>query len=418
MTLRDPSCEDDFDFDSLPIDTALKLILDAIQPIRATERVHVRAALGRVLAHDIKSPVNVPQHTNSAMDGYAVRHADLNPDDRNKLQLVGSSFAGRPFEGVVPDAAAVRIMTGAAMPAGTDTVVMQEHTEVDNNTVHLDGQHKLGQNVRAAGEDIKTGDTVLSAGHELGPAELGLIASLGLGEVDVKRRVRVAYFSTGDELRSIGETLGPGEIYDSNRYTLYAMLTRAGVDVVDLGVVRDKPEDVEAALQSAAEQADIVITSGGVSVGEADYIKQVLEKIGQVGFWKVAMKPGRPLAVGQIGEARFFGLPGNPVSVMVTFYQFVAPAIRRLAGTSQTTPLVMTARTTEALKKRPGRLELQRGILALGADGTLEVRATGDQGSGILHSMSVADCFIVLPLECSRVAAGDSVTVQPFMGLI
>ena len=418
MVTRDPSCEDDFDHASLSSDEALRRILDHIQPVTGFERLALRSALGRVLSDAIISPFNVPSHTNSAMDGYAVRIDDVNATGTTELKVIGSAFAGRVFDGTLMHGEAVRIMTGAVMPQGSDTVVMQEHAQVIADTIVIDANHKRGQNVRAAGEDLKTGQCVLEAGHRIGAAELGLIASLGLGEVNVRRRVRVAYFSTGDELKSIGQPLGVGEIYDSNRYTLYAMLEQFGADIIDLGVVRDTREAVENALTQAAADADMVITSGGVSVGEADFIKEVLADIGEVRFWKVAMKPGRPLAFGNIGNARFFGLPGNPVSVMVTFCQFVEPALQKLAGSDGKVPIVIEARAAERLKKRPGRMEYQRGILTRGSDGVLEVVPTGDQGSGILHSMSVADCFIVLPVESGNVEAGNLVTVQPFAGLV
>ena len=268
--------------------------------------------------------------------------------------------------------------------------------------------------MRLAGEDLAVGSTVLAAGRRLSPADLGLIASLGIGEVTVIRRVRVAFFSTGDELRSLGEPLGRGDIYDSNRYTLFGMLAELGVDAVDLGVVGDNPAALSAAFSSAAEMADVVITSGGVSVGEADYTKAVLGELGEVRFWKVAMKPGRPLAFGRLGRASFFGLPGNPVSVMVTFYLFVQPALEKLMGTTPRTAWTLTARTTKALKKRPGRLEFQRGFLAHDAQGQLRVTPTGDQGSGILSSMSNANCFIVLALDTAQVEADTEVCVQPF----
>ena len=328
------------------------------------------------------------------------------------------AFAGKPFSADVGSGDAVRIMTGGAMPPGTDTVIMQENADFTDGVIEIDADHKQGQNVRAAGEDLKCGQVVLDAGHRLAPADLGLVASLGIGEVPVFRKVRVAYFSTGDELRSVGEPLGVGEIYDSNRYTLFAMLKRIDAEIIDMGVVRDTHEAVQVALEDAAAVADVVITSGGVSVGEADYIKEVLAAIGQVRFWKVAMKPGRPLAFGSIGSTRFFGLPGNPVSVMVTFYQFVQPALLKMAGGRELNPVVVTARTTDVLKKRPGRTEYQRGILSRGNSGELLVSPTGDQGSGILRSMSIADCFIILPAESGRVEADSVVSVQPFHGLM
>ncbi len=417
MVIRDPSCEDDSDPDSLNCDEALARILAQVAPVSGYQRLSLRSALGRVLEQALYSPFDVPAHTNSAMDGYALNANDLPASGNTRLRVIGSAFAGRPFAGQTASGEAVRIMTGAAMPAGTDIVVMQEHATRDGDHVFIDGQHKRGQNVRAAGEDLKRGQQIFQAGRRVVAPDLGIIASLGIGEVTVRRRVRVAYFSTGDELRSIGEALGPGEIYDSNRYTLYAMLKRTDVEIIDMGVVRDTREAVEAALREASQVADVVITSGGVSVGEADYIKEVLSAIGQVRFWKVAMKPGRPLAFGTLGQARFFGLPGNPVSVMVTFYQFVQPALFKMAGTAASTPLVLKARTTAVLNKRPGRTEFQRGFLSRDALGELRVTATGDQGSGILNSMASADCFIILGMNTGRVESDTLVDVQPFQGL-
>lgn len=418
MVLRDPSCDDDFDPDSLNCDEALARILAQVTPVSGYERLTLRAALGRVLQQALHSPCNVPAHTNSAMDGYALKSEDLPASGTTRLHVIGSAFAGRPFDGLAGTGEAVRIMTGAALPAGADLVVMQEHAERDGDHIVIDGHHQRGQNVRAAGEDLKRGQRVLDAGRRLVAPDLGLIASLGIGEVSVRRRVRVAYFSTGDELRSIGEPLAAGEIYDSNRYTLYAMLKRSEAELIDMGVVRDQREAVEAALREAAQIADVVITSGGVSVGEADYIKDVLGTIGEVRFWKVAMKPGRPLAFGTLGSARFFGLPGNPVSVMVTFYQFVLPALDKMAGASASAPLLLKARTTEVLKKRPGRTEFQRGILSRDTHGDLRVTPTGDQGSGILNSMVSGDCFIILSMATGRVEADTLVDVQPFQGLL
>ena len=418
MVIRDASCEDDFDPDSLNCDEALARILAQVAPVSGYERLALRAALGRVLAQALHSPCDVPAHTNSAMDGYALSADGLPASGNVRLRVIGSAFAGRPFGGQPSAGEAVRIMTGAAMPAGTDLVVMQEHVVRDGDNILIDGQHQRGQHVRAAGEDLQQGQRVFDAGRRLVAPDLGLIASLGIGEVTVRRRVRVAYFSTGDELRSIGEALGPGEIYDSNRYTLYAMLKRSEVEIIDMGVVRDKREAVEAALREASQVADVVITSGGVSVGEADYIKEVLGTIGEVRFWKVAMKPGRPLAFGTLGPARFFGLPGNPVSVMVTFYQFVQPALDTMAGAATGVPLVVKARTTAVLKKRPGRTEFQRGILSRDARGELRVTPTGDQGSGILNSMASADCFIILGMDTGRVDSETWVDVQPFQGLL
>jgi len=409
-----PSCEDDYDLHSLSCEEALARLLAAVVPLADAERLALRAALGRILAAPITAPFAVPAHTNSAMDGYAVNARDLPAEGLRELKVVGSSFAGKPFTGEMNAGEAVRIMTGAVMPESADLVILQEQVLVEGDRISIDARHKRGQHVRAAGEDIPLGATVLPAGRRLTPSDLGLIASLGFGEVTVVRRPRVAFFSTGDELRSIGEPLGRGDIYDSNRYTLYGMLTRLGVDAIDLGVVRDDPDALSAAFDSAAAMADVIITSGGVSVGEADYTKEVLGRLGEVRFWKVAMKPGRPLAFGRVGKAAFFGLPGNPVSVMVTFYQFVQPALEKLMGTTPRLPWTLSAKTTTTLKKRPGRVEFQRGCLSRDAQGQLLVTATGDQGSGILSSMSSANCFIVLGMEVAKLEAGSEVQVQLF----
>jgi molybdopterin molybdotransferase len=420
-TLRDASCADDYDPDSMPVERARALIRQFLEPVRATERVAIRAALGRVLAENVVSPVDVPGHDNSAMDGWAVRFVDLDRDGDTRLRRVGEAFAGAPFAGEVGAGEAVRIFTGGVMPPGADTVVMQERaSEVDGGVVIARGAvTKAGQNRRFAGEDLKRGAIVFERGQPVRAAELGMIASLGINELAVFRRLRVAFFSTGDELVSIGQPLGVGQIYDSNRYTLHAMLVRLGCDVLDMGVVRDVPEDLERAFATAAANADVVITSGGVSVGEADYVKALLDKLGEVLFWKIAMKPGRPLAYGRIGAAHFFGLPGNPVSVMVTFYQFVRDALLVLMGQSRAeAPPMFKATLSAAIRKAPGRTEFQRGILSRVADGSWSVQTTGDQGSGILSSMSRANCFIVLPTDQGNVDAGTPVDVQPFEGLL
>jgi molybdopterin molybdotransferase len=312
----------------------------------------------------------------------------------------------------------VRIMTGAVLPTGSNAVVMQEHAEVQQERVRIGPGHRCHQNVRDAGEDVKRGATVLRAGTRLRPAELGLLASLGFGELRVRRRPRIAFFSTGDELKSIGEQLGPGDVYDSNRYTLYGMLTRLGAEIIDMGVVSDDRNELRRGFREASEVADAVITSGGVSVGEADFVREILASLGQVSFWKIAMKPGRPLAFGRLGEALFFGLPGNPVSVMVTFYEFVQPALRRMMGELDPTPVSIPVRCVSKLRKRPGRTEFQRGILYRGEDGELLVRSTGQQGSGILTSVSQANCFIVLPDDSTGSSPDDMVEVQPFEGMV
>jgi molybdopterin molybdotransferase len=418
-TLRELSCADDYDPNSMPVPKAREVIAKFLSPISTVERVAVRAALGRVLAEDVISPVDVPSHDNSAMDGYALRFADLKADGKVTLTVAGSSFAGVPYPAAVNEGEAVRIMTGGVVPAGADTIVMQEHVEAKDGQVTVGGGHRKGQNLRKAGEDLQRGQPALRRGQPLRPAEIGLIASLGIAEVPVYRRLRVAFFSTGDELVSIGSPLGEGQIYDSNRYTIHGMLTRMGCEIIDMGVVRDDPQLLEAAFREAAAVADVVITSGGVSVGEADFVKELLNRLGEVVFWKIAMKPGRPLAYGKIGKAHFFGLPGNPVSVMVTFYQFVRDALLKLSGRDPIDPLPsFRVPCTSTLKKAPGRTEFQRGILSLDASGNLSVRVTGEQGSGILRSMSEANCFIILPTEQGNVTPGTLVDVQVMEGVI
>ncbi len=418
-SLRELSCADDYDPNSMPVSKAREYIRAMLEPVTAAERLHIRDALGRVLAADVISPVNVPGHDNSAMDGYAVRFADLKPDSEATLKLVGTAFAGKPFEGSVGAGETVRIMTGAVLPQGTDTVIMQERASADGDRVSVTAVPKAGTNTRKAGEDLRKGEAALTKGQLVRPAELGLMASLGIGEVSAYRRLRVAFFSTGDELVSIGQPLGPGQIYDSNRYTLHGMLVRAGCELLDMGVIRDTPEDIEKAFTEASEAADVIITSGGVSVGEADFVKQILERLGEVLFWKIAMKPGRPMAYGKIGRAHFFGLPGNPVAVMVTFYQFVRDALAVLQGQTSVKPLpTMKVRCTAPIKKAPGRTEFQRGILSRSDGGEWTVRPTGDQGSGILSSMSQAHCFIVLPTDAGSLDAGAVVEVQPLEGLV
>ncbi len=412
-----PSCADDFDPESLSVREALHRIDNMATPVTGYERIALRSALGRVLADTITSPINVPAHTNSAMDGYALRAADLPTEGVGELTVVGTALAGQPFYGVIEPGTAVRIMTGAVLPEGADCVVMQERVEQRGDRVRIGADNKKGQDIRQAGEDLAQGDTVLEAGRVLTAADLGVLASLGIAEVRVWRRLRVAFFSTGDELRSIGEPLEAGQIYDSNRYTLYGMLTRLGVNVIDMGVVRDQQEALRQAFGEAARNADAIITSGGVSVGEADFVKNILTDLGQVNFWKIAMKPGRPMAFGQIGNAVFFGLPGNPVSVMVTFYEFVQPALRRMMGQKQIDTVTFKVPCATRLRKRSGRTEFQRGILERQADGSLWVRGIGYQGSGILSAMSQANCIIVLPEESGSIEVGTLVEVQSFAGL-
>ncbi|MBX2879127.1 MAG: molybdopterin molybdotransferase MoeA [Granulosicoccus sp.] len=420
--VREPSCSDPSDPELLPVDIAIERVAQSLIPITETETLPLRDALGRVLGADVVSPINVPSYVNSAMDGFAINSNDIPGSGEARLQVIGTAWAGVPFENTVASGEAIRIMTGGMMPAGTDTVVIQEHVQVDGDSVLIDSEVEAGKNVRQSGEDVQQGETVFPAGELLDPAHLGVLASLGIAEIAVTRRLRVAFFTTGDELRSLedhaGEPLGPGELFDSNRYTLFGMLTRLGVEVIDLGVVRDTAEATRAAFEQAAQTADVILTSGGVSAGDADFVTKIFHEMGQVAFWKLAMRPGRPLAFGRLGDAAFFGLPGNPVAVMVTFYEFVLPALKRLMGANRIDSTRVTARCLSALRKSPGRTEYQRGVLGRDDQGALTVTSTGKQGAGRLSSMCMADCIIVLPPGTDRVSVDDLVEVQPFFGLV
>jgi len=405
-----------------PVADARAHILAACSAVTGIQRVPVRDALGRVLAADVISPVSVPPHDNSAMDGYAVRAADLAAGTETRLRVVGTAYAGHAWQGEVGAGEALRIMTGAVMPAGADTVVIQESVRTDGDTVIVPPGQKAGQHRRRAGEDLRAGEAALRAGRLLRPADIGLAASLGVAELTVRRRVRVGVLSTGDEVMSIGDAPREGSIYDSNRYTLTGMLTRLGCEVVDLGVAGDTREALSAALGSAVGEVDAIITSGGVSVGEADFVREILASLGQVEFWKIAMKPGRPMAFGRLGRGErstlLFGLPGNPVATMVTFHFFAREALLTLMGVAPVAaPIHFSAVSDTAMKKQPGRTEYQRGVLEL-RDGGWHVAVTGAQGSGILRSMCDANCIIVLGDDCGNVAIGDAVTVVPFEGLI
>lgn len=413
---NNPNCMEDYDPNAMHVTKAREFIRQFLNPVSAIEKLALHDSLGRVLAADITSPANVPNYDNSAMDGYALKASDL---ALARLKVIGTAFAGRAFDGKVGDGECVRIMTGAAMPIGTDTVVMQERVVTDDAFINISEPPKPQANVRYAGEDLKLGQTVLAQGHLMRPADLGLIASLGIAEVSAYRKLKVAFFSTGDELVGLGKPLNTGQVYDSNRYTLFGMLTRLGVEVIDLGAIADDPVALEATLLNAAKQADVVITSGGVSVGEADYMKLLLAKHGQVMFWKVSMKPGRPLAYGKVGNAHYFGLPGNPVAVMVTFYQFVRDALLRLMGQSTPVPLPMfQVQCTQPIRKLTGRTEFQRGILFTDTDGIWRVKPTGAQGSSLLSSMSLANCFIVLDDSVGNLDAGAIVQVQVLDGIV
>jgi len=417
------SCIAGYDPNALTVEQGREFIARFVPQVGAVEKLALRSALGRVLAADVVSAIDVPAHDNSAMDGYALRGAELKADAPIHLRVAGTAYAGAAWSGSAAPGQCVRIMTGAVMPAGLDTVVPQEFAKVEGDMVTVpQGVVATGDNRRCAGEDLARGEVALAAGRVLKPADIGLLASLGQAEVAVRRRLRVAFFSTGDELRSIGEPLDEGCVYDSNRYTIHAMLTRLGVELLDLGVVRDDPAALEAAFRSACENADAVITSGGVSVGEADHTKQVMARLGDVAFWRIAMRPGRPMAFGRVRSgghsAVLFGLPGNPVAVMVTFYAFVRDALLAMAGaTGQPMPL-LRARATEAIRKKPGRTEYQRGIVSRTATGDWDVQLTGAQGSGILRSMSIANGLVVLHHGQGSVERGGLVDVIPFDGLV
>lgn len=409
-----------YDPQALSADAVGVFLARLVAPVRETESVDVLAALDRVLAADLVSPIDVPPHDNSAMDGFAFDGTALRDGQPLRLQVAGTALAGKAWQGDLRAGQCVKIMTGAVMPAGLDTVVPQEFTRpAGEGAIEIPaGVLRPGDNRRLRGEDLKAGYPALRAGERLGPAACGLVASVGVGEVDVFRRLRVAYFSTGDEILSLGEAPREGAVYDSNRYTVHGLLRRLGCEVIDLGVVRDQPQLLEAAFTRAAASADAIITSGGVSVGEADYTKAMMKKLGDVAFWKIAMRPGRPMAVGRIGDAILFGLPGNPVAVMVTFLAFVRPALLRMMGARDTAPVLLKARSAEAMRKKPGRTEYQRGRVARQGDGSLEVRTTGNQGSGVLSSMVQANGLIVLPHAQGNIAPGDEVDVMMFDGAL
>ncbi len=401
----------------MPVADAIQRIIDTVSVQTESVSIPLENALDRILASDVTSSIDVPGHDNSAMDGYALRSEDLK--NTCTLSQVGKSFAGEPFKGTVEVGRCVRIMTGAVIPKGADCVVMQENTTAAQNeqiTIHKNPQ--AGENIRRAGEDIAVGTTVLEKGTRLSPIDIGLLASIGIDRVDVLQPITLGIFSTGDELRLPGSELDSGCIYDSNRFVVRAILQRLGVTILDLGIIPDQPEALQAAFEKATRECDGIISSGGVSVGEADYTKDILEKLGEVSFWKVAMKPGKPFAFGTLncdGEsAFFFGLPGNPVSATVTFHQLALPAIHKMMGATPETPITLPLATIDKLKKRPGRADFQRGKLVKTKDGKLSVESTGKQGSGILTSLSKADCYMVLEQDRSNCETGDKVNVQLF----
>lgn len=419
MIESQPSCTDIFESGLMPCSEALDRIMARLPKISGYERIPLQNACGRTLHEPVISHINVPPHTNSAVDGYAFYAEDIPSSNTTELNVIGQALAGKPFRGSVQKGACVRIMTGAELPPGLDVVAMQEHVGVFENHIEIDSRHKRGQNIRLAGEDLKCGETVLKPGKWLTPADIGLMASLGLTEINVNRKLKVAIASTGDELCEPGDLTSPGGIYDSNRYSLIAALTRPDIEIVNLGIIPDNAEKLLDCFNQTGRFADMILSTGGVSVGEADFTKSVLQHSGQVEFWKVAIKPGRPLAFGQIDKAAFFGLPGNPVAVLVTFYYFVLPALEQMLGINgKPVAPTLKARVSENLRKKPGRTEIQRGILSRDEKGEWRVATTGKQGSGILRSMSLANAFIVLEHEAGDVKAGEWVTVQPFAGFL
>ena len=401
----------------ISLEEAQGKMLAQLTPIADKVTVSLQEAVGRITAEPVRSPGAVPSFDNSAMDGYAVRLADIQPGQ--PLAIAGKAFAGAPFSGEWPAGRAVRIMTGAPIPDGCEAVVMQEEAESHADGIVINATVRAGQNIRRIGEDIQADAQVLDAGVRLGAAELPLLASLGIAQLKVLRKLRVAIFSTGDELQPVGQPLAAGQIYDTNRFTVSLMLNKLGCEVIDIGLVRDDPAALRRAFEEADRQADVVISTGGVSVGEADYTKAILEEMGAITFWKLAIKPGKPFAFGRLKNSWFCGLPGNPVSAAVTFYQLVQPLLAKLTGQrAAALPPRQRVRAAERIKKSPGRLDFQRGIYAAAADGTLEVRSTGNQGSHVFSSFALANCFIVLERERGTVEAGEWVEIEPFNGLL
>lgn len=420
---RRPSCQDSRESSAaMPVAEARVLLQQRLRVLTETESLALEHALGRVLAEDIISPMDVPRHHNSAMDGFAVRAEDLAVGAGTaRLRVVGEAWAGRPWAGVMQSGQAVKIATGAVMPEGADTVVIVEHTRCEGAEVLLGSDTQAGANVRRAGEELCSGEQVLAAGTWLTPAVIALLASLGITQLLLKRSLKVAIFSTGDELVALGKSdkpLQPGQIFDSNRYALSGMLERLGVDVIDLGVIADTSEATREVFKAAAACADVVLCTGGASFSDADHVGRTLEELGDVIFWRLAMRPGRPLACADVDGTLFFALPGNPVAVMVCFYQFVQPALQQIMGRTPSEPLLFQARSVSSLQKKQGRVEFQRGVLTRGEGGHLTVCSTGSQGAARLGSMAQANCFIILPAELLSVEPGDFLDVQPFEGLI
>ncbi len=402
----------------MPVAAAMAKIRAGLQVIKAQETVDLPHALGRVLASDVYSAIHLPYERNAAMDGYAFASADAHPQQAFALHVVGTSWAGRPFKQALQAGQCVRIFTGAVVPDGADSVVMQERVTVTGDVIVFPNDCRLRENIRAAGEEVKQHSLLLAAPKVLTAADLALLAAAGIAQVAVKRQLKVGFFSTGDELVSLGQPLASGQIYDSNRYLLQGLLTEPCVNIHNLGVIADDAVLLEQQLKTAATQLDVIISTGGASVGAADYVAAVLQRCGEVSFWKVAIKPGKPLLFGHLDDCVFFGLPGNPVAVMITFDKFVKPALQQLCGYPSLKPLQIQAISTSVLKKTAGRQEYQRGILRQDEKGQFTVQSVGKQGSHLLSSLSHANCYIVLASDCAGVNSGDWVTVEPFAVLI
>ncbi|MEZ9140172.1 MULTISPECIES: molybdopterin molybdotransferase MoeA [unclassified Shewanella] len=397
---------------------AINALLDQVSVIEQSEMVSLNEAVGRILSEDLASCIDLPPFDNSSMDGYAFKFDELTGETATTLTLVGTSFAGHPYKGKIPANSCIRIMTGAPVPAGYDTVQMQEKTSADGDKITIEHPNAKGNSIRYCGEELTAGTNVLKSGTQIRAAEMGVLATIGISQIRVKARLKVAFFSTGDELRPVGSELAPGQIYDSNRYSIKGLLTQANVEWIDLGVIEDDKEAIRGAFREAAKKADMVLTSGGVSVGDADYTKQILSEEGEITFWRLAIKPGKPFAFGKLGKAVFCGLPGNPVSSMVTFYKLVWPIVNKMQGLAVKEPLIVKATLTSAIRKQPGRAEYQRGILSRDDNGELVVSTTGGQGSGMLTSMSLANCFINLEQEQGDIASGAQVNVEPFNSVL
>lgn len=398
----------------LSVEEARDRIVAAVEPRTGQEKASLTEAAGRVLSQAVYSPVDIPYDRNAAMDGYAFCSRDIVPGQRFSLRLAGCSWAGRPYNGQWQAGECIRIFTGAVVPPALDSVIMQEQVVAEGQNILFPANTRARQNIREAGEDVKQGSLLVAEGKKLTPMDIGLLAAGGIYEVDVRRRIRIGYFSTGDELAALGRPLESGKIYDSNRYSLSGLLKDSAYSISDLGRIADNKDRLAACLNEASMDFDAIITTGGVSVGEADYMKELLAQLGQVNLWKVAIKPGKPLAFGIINQCYYFGLPGNPVSVFVTFHQLVEPALRRLSGAQPGKRLRIKAVCTSRLKKAPGRQEFQRGILTQDPDGEFFVAASGSQGSHRLESLSRSQCYIVLPPDCQGVNPGETVLVEPF----